>query len=38
MKLSIVPIYALLVFAFSLYVTYRASRDDGINAPEARSL
>jgi len=38
MKISIVPIYVLLVFAFSVYITYRARRDDEISTPEARSV
>ena len=38
MKPSIVPVYVLLVFFFSIYVTYRARRDDKISTPEARSV
>jgi hypothetical protein len=38
MKLSIVPIYVLLVFSFSVYITYRARRDDSVSMPEARSV
>jgi uncharacterized membrane protein len=38
MKASIVPIYVLLVFSFSVYITYRARRDDRISTSEARSV
>lgn len=38
MRLSIVPFYILLVFAFCIFITYRARRNQGINQIETRSI
>lgn len=38
MKPSILPVFVLAVFAFSLFVTRHARRDDKVSAAEARSV
>ena len=38
MKLSIVPLFVLLVFAFCIFITHRARRDEAMSEIETRSV
>jgi len=38
MKMSILPIYVIAVFAFCVFITHRAKRVQSINTAEARSV